>query len=62
MKMKHVQSAVAVFGGLFTAVHPALAQDWTLTSAPNIYVADSQNCRITKGTPLFHEAVSAYDW
>jgi len=27
---------VAAFSGLFTAVNPAFAQDWTLTSAPNL--------------------------
>jgi photosystem II stability/assembly factor-like uncharacterized protein len=34
--MKHLVLAVSALGGLFTAVTPAVAQSWTLTSAPNL--------------------------
>ena len=39
MKMKYLPLAVAALCGLFTAVHPAFAQNWTLTSAPSNYWA-----------------------
>ena len=34
MKIKNFLFAVNAFCGLFTAVNPAFAQTWTLTSAP----------------------------
>ncbi len=37
MNMKRLLLAVAAGGGLLAAVHPALAQTWTLTSAPIAY-------------------------